>query len=271
MSTALDDIRFLADSNHRLVAMEALTDEPCSRADIRGVTGASAATVGRLLSDFERREWVTQEGTQYALTTLGRFVSQEFIALHTRMTVARDFRSLLASLPIETVGFGLECLAGASVARPTQDNPLAMASRIREYELESEHSVSLTDFFPEPCLDARHKAVVNGTQTYEVVFTPSVLEAAMSSRTPEKFVEMVAADRCSVFVYGDDIAPPVCLNDGLACLIVRDEKNHTIAIVETDEERVVQWIKEQFEAHRAEATPVTAAYLATLRADTPEP
>jgi predicted transcriptional regulator len=271
MSTALDNIRFLADSRHRLVAMEALTNGPCSRADIRSETGASAATVGRLLSDFERREWVTDEGNRYVLTPLGRFVSREFITLHTRMTVARDLGTLLTSFPVETVGFDLECLDGASVARPTPDNPLAMASRVREYELESEHSVSLTDFFPEPCLDARHEAVVNGTQRYEVVFTPSVLEAVMASRSPEKFVEMVAADRCSVFVYDGDIAPPVCLNDGLACLIVRDKKNHTIAIIETDDERVIRWIQEQFEAHRADATPVTTADLATLRTESSSP
>lgn len=271
MSTALDDIRFLADSSHRLAAMEALADEPRSRADIRTVTGASAATVGRLLSDFERRGWVTEEGRQYALTPLGRFVSREFTTLHARMTVARDLQPLLASLPLDTVGFDIEHLAGASVARATPDDPLAMASRIREYELESEHSMSLTDFFPEPCLDARHEAVVNGTQTFEVVFTPPVLEAAMVSRSAEKFVEMVAADRCSVFVADGDVTPPMCLNDGLACLIVRDEQNTSLAIIETDDEHVLRWMRERFETHRADATPVTAAYLATLRTDTPAP
>lgn len=270
MRPVLDDIRFIADSRHRVVAMSELVDGPRSRADLRGVTGASSATVGRLLGDFERRGWLTPDGTQYALTPLGRFVAEEFADFYTKLQVARDLRELLSDLPLDVMGFGIECLADASVTRSTPDNPLAMASRIREYEHDSAESLSLTDFFPEPCIDGRHDAVVNGSQTFEAVFSPGVIEAAMASPSAEKFVELVTAEGSSVSVYDGEIEPPVLLNDGLACLVVRNDQKTSVGLIETDDERVVSWVRDRFEAHRDAATPVTVEYLSTV-ADAPAP
>lgn len=265
MRPVLDDIRFIADSDHRVVAMAELADGPCSRADLRSVTGASSATVGRLLGDFERREWLAPDGTQYVLTPLGRFVAEEFADFYTKLRVARDLRELLSDLPLDAMEFGIECLADASVTRATPDNPLAMASRIREYEHDSASSLTLTDFFPEPCIDGRHEAVVDGSQTLEAVFSPEVVEAAMASQSAEKFVELVAADRSSIYIYDDEIAPPVLLNDGLACLVVRNEENTSVGLIETSDERVVSWVRDRFEVHKQASTPVTSAYLSTVR------
>jgi predicted transcriptional regulator len=200
MRPVLDDIRFLADSNHRVVAMAELIEGSRSRAELRGATGASSATVGRLLTDFERREWLTQDGIQYTLTPLGRFAAREFASVYGRLRVARELRALLSDFPPEVMEFGIGCLAAASATWATPENPLAMAARIREYEHDSLTSLSLTDFFPEPCIDGRHDAVVNGEQTFEAVFSPGVVEAAMASHSAEKFVELVTADQSDISI-----------------------------------------------------------------------
>lgn len=268
MTAVLDDIRFLADSKHRVVAMDELADGPRSRSDLRSLTGASSATVGRLLQEFERRGWLTQDGSQYALTPLGQFVSTEFAALHTKMTVARDLRELLPNLPLESMGVEIEWLADATVTRATKANPLAMASRIREFEHHSEQSLSLTDFFPEPCIDGRHEAVVEGTQSFEAVFEPGVIEAAMVSDFADKFAQLIDADGATVYVYDGAVSCPVLLNDGLACLVVRDAENTSVGLIETDDERVVSWVEEVYEAHRQDATLLTADDLSAVREGT---
>lgn len=254
MNGALDDIRFLADSQHRAVTIETLANGPHSRAELREVTGASPATIGRILGAFAERGWVVREGAQYSLTTLGRFVARAFAKLHLDMEVARDLNELLPWVPIKEIGIDVEQLTDAKVTRATHANPFAIVSRVRELELNSVQARSLTDFFPEPCIDGRYEAIVEGTQTFEAVFAPIVIELAMASDSADKFEAIVASERTQIYVYGEDIEHPVMFHDGVACIIVRDEIDVTIGLIETDEQTVVDWVTEVFETYRDAAT-----------------
>ena len=263
MSGALDDIRFLADSQHRFVALEALASGPCSRGELRELTGASSATVGRIAQAFEERGWLVRDGSQYTLTSLGSFVAMRFGALYEDMETAHRLDELLPYAPLAEVGIDVGRLTDAHVTHRTQTNPFAVVSRVRELEFAAEEALSLTDFFPEPCIDGRYEAIVNGDQSFEAVFTPAVVEAAMDSAAAEKFEAIVAADRTAVYVYGGDIANPVMYHDGEGCLVVRNERDVTIGMIETDDEAVVAWVLETFEAYRAEATLLSVADLTT--------
>ena len=90
MSAPLDDIRFLADSGNRVQAVEALAEKPRTRPELRDTTGASAATISRMLRAFGSRGWVYRDGSRYALTPLGTYVASTFGELHDRMTTAHN-------------------------------------------------------------------------------------------------------------------------------------------------------------------------------------
>jgi predicted transcriptional regulator len=261
MSGALEDIRFLSDSRHRAVAMATLAGGSRSRGELRDATGASSATVGRIAKDFEDRGWLARDGGEYALTTLGGFVARSFARLHEDMLAARDLNELLRFVPLERMGIEVERLTDARVTRESRENPFALVSRVREIELESDEAFSLTDFFPAVCIDGRHEGIVEGDQRFEAVFSPGVVEAAMESVSAGKFRELVDCDRTAIYVYDDEIAQPVMFHDGLACIIVRDEENVTVGLIETDDEAVVEWVRERFEAHRKLATPLSPADL----------
>jgi predicted transcriptional regulator len=261
MTDALDDIRFLADSTHRPVVLDALADGPRSRSDLRDVTGASSATVGRIVRAFEERGWLVRERSTYSLTRLGTFVATRFDAFHRDMETARELNELLPRVPLAEIGIDVDRLTDAFVTRATHLNPFAVVSRVRELELDAEEAFSLTDFFPEPCIDGRYEAIVNGTQVFEAVFAPVVVERAMASDSAEKFAAIVAADRTNVYVYDGTIDYPVMFQDGEGCLIVRDEENVTVGLIETGDEAVVDWARTQFECYRADATLLTPADL----------
>jgi predicted transcriptional regulator len=265
MTDALDDIRFLADSAHRPVVLDALADDPCSRAELRDATGASSATVGRIIRSFEERGWLVREQSTYSLTRLGTFVARRFAALHRDMETARELNELLPRVPVAEIGIDVDDLADAIVTRATHENPFAVVSRVRELELNSAEAYSLTDFFPEPCIDGRYEAIVDGTQAFEAVFAPIVVERAMASDadSAEKFAAIVAADRTNVYVYDGEIDHPVMFQDGEGCLIVRDDENVTIGLIETDEAAVVDWARMQFERYRADATLLAPGDLQT--------
>lgn len=262
MSGALDDIRFLADSQHRAVAMDALADGPQSRADLRAVTGASSATVGRIAQAFEDRGWLVRDGSAYALTTLGAFVAERFAALRRDMETARELDRLLPRVPLQEIGIDVDRLRDAFVTRASHENPFAVVSRVRELELTAREALSLTDFFPEPCIDGRYEAIVEGTQRFEAVFAPVVVERAMASDSAEKFEAIVASDRTHISVYDGEITYPVMCHDGEGCLIVRNDENVTIGLIETADGAVVDWVKTQFETYRSEATRLTPEALA---------
>ena len=265
MSEVLDDIRFLADSRHRAVVMDSLADGPRTRVDLREATGASSATIGRIVGAFEERRWLVREGATYSLTTLGEFVARSFARLHRDMETARELNELLPHAPIEEIGIDIERLSDAFVTRATHANPFAVVSRVRELELGSQRARSLTDFFPEPCIDGRYEAIVHGTQTFEAVFAPIVVELAMASDSADKFEAIVAAERTAIYVYDEPISHPVMFHDGDGCIIVRNDIDVTIGLIETDDEIVVDWVTEVFETHRNEATRLTPTDLATFR------
>lgn len=268
MTGAIDDIRFLADSAHRPVVLATLSEGPHTRADLRAVTGASSATIGRLVQAFEERGWLERDGSTYALTALGAFVADRFSSLHRDMNTARELEALLSGLPLDEIGIGVERLTDARITRATPSNPFAVVSRVRELELDSATAFSLTDFFPEPCIDARYEAIVEGHQHFDAVFAPVVLEAAMVSPAADKFEAMVACERANVYRYDDPIECPVMFHDGEGCLIVRNDEGVTVGLIETADEMVVDWVQAVFDAHRNAATPVAMGDLQPLRPDT---
>lgn len=263
MDGALDDIRYLSDSQHRPVVMRMLVDGRCSRAELREATGASSATIGRIVQAFEERGWLVRDGSHYSLTALGRFVATSFARLNDDMEVAHELNELLQYVPLELIGVDVEQLTDATVTHATQHNPFAVVSRVRELERVSEEARSLTDFFPDPCIEGRYDSIVNGTQTFEAVFAPVVFESAKSSDFADEFEAIIASDRTDIYLYEGDISYPVMVHDGVGCLVVRNEGDVSIGMIETANETFLDWVTDMFETYRADATLFTAEDFAT--------
>lgn len=262
MYTPLEDIRFLADSENRFTALEALAAGPRTRSELRSATEASKATISRLLGDFESRGWVGRDGNRYSLTPLGEYVASTFVELYDHMTTASSLRELLPWFPLGEldVEFDLEVLTGARITAATPDNPLAPVARVLEIERESSWTTTLADKFPEPCIEARHEAVVGGTQTFELVTTPAVIASAMTSPGADKFEDLVAADRSRVYVYDGDVGPGG-IYDGTAYLIVVDDRDVSVGLVESDDPVLVDRLTETFDEYRDASIRLTTSEL----------
>lgn len=262
MFTPLEDIRFLADSENRFTALEALAEDSLTRRELQSATEASSATISRLLGDFENRGWVTRNGNRYALTPLGQYVANSFIDHYDDMTTASELRELLPWFPLDEldIEFDLEALTGARITAATPDNPMAPVARLLEIERESTWTNTLADKFPEPCVEARHEAVVDGMQTMELVTTQAVIESVMTSAGADKFEDLVAADRSTVYVY-DGTIPPGGIYDGTAYLIVLDDEDVSVGLIESDESELVDRLMETFDEYREESTQLTTSDL----------
>lgn len=255
MNTPLDDIRFLADSDHRVVVLESLAEVSTSRADLRDATGASSATVGRILGDFADRGWVRRDGETYELTKLGAFVAEKFVALHDCMAAAQDLQTLLPWIPVDEMGIDVDNLVSAQIT--VGRDPIELASRLRAVELDGTNVRSFSAFFPEACLDARYRAVVEGTQTYEVVFAAG-FDREIRTSSAGKFEELLRSDRTTMHLYEGGEMPMLAFHDeGGVCLLVRNDQRTTIGLVETDDPSVVDYVETKFEEYREQAVPFT--------------
>ena len=257
MNTPLDDIRFLADSANRVRAIDALAEGPRTRSELRDETAASAATISRTLGAFEDREWVARDGNRYALTSLGTYVASGFADLHDRMRTAHEHEALFPHLPLEEVNLDAGNLTDVRITVPTEGNPMAIITRIREIARRSTRHRSLSYHFSEPCVDAHHRAVLGGTQTFEIVVPRTALKAEIGPNCVAQLEELVSADRCSVYLYDGDIPCSWGVGDGTVLFVVKDDRMVSAGMVETDDPVAVERFTETFEAYRERSTLLT--------------
>jgi len=85
-----------------------------TRNDLEATTGASRATLGRILEDFAGRSWVRQEGSEYVATATGRLVASGFTDLLDITESERDLRPIVRYLLTYAMDFDLPSLAGRS-------------------------------------------------------------------------------------------------------------------------------------------------------------
>jgi predicted transcriptional regulator len=124
-SSPLDDIEFLAGSEHRVTALAALARGPRSRADLQALTGASASTTGRTLHEFEERRWIRKNGHRFETTQLGAFVAAGMQELIERIETERKLRDVWQWLPTEASGFTVEMGSSAVLTDARADDPTA--------------------------------------------------------------------------------------------------------------------------------------------------
>lgn len=232
MSTSLEDIEFLARSDHRVNALGALSVGPQKRADLRVATGASNATVGRILSEFESRTWVHRDEHQYELTSLGEFIADGFFDLVERFETEHSIRGVWRWFPTE-LGFTLEMFSGATVTRPNEGNPYSSNSRYIELV---EASTTLREMGRVPLKPENVKAVleqsVAGTEV-ELVFDEESL-LYMLAVEPELANKALASGHLVLLIH-DDLPGGLAIFDDCVGTCCRDyETGLSRAIIDTD-------------------------------------
>lgn len=133
MDASLEDVEFLARSAHRVAVLEALAQGPHDRDELRAESGASDPTVGRILGDFEERNWVRRDNHRYAVTDTGDFVAEHFSALLERMETERRLRDVWELLPGDLDGFTLDLVSDAVVTTIEPGDPYAPANRCASF------------------------------------------------------------------------------------------------------------------------------------------
>ena len=257
MGVPLDEISFLARSEHRVAVLDALGERGCERNDLIAATGASSPTMGRILSDFEDRRWILRDGRTYELTPLGEFVTDQFIALRDAMTTEQKLRDVWQWLPREMEGFSIDLFTDPVIAYPGPGYPYQPVERVTQLIEGADVMRGFgTTVVKSSNLDAACRAILDGME-FEFIFSPTVLETIVAWN-PTRIAEAAACENsttllhdalpdsqwCGLGIYDDRVG--ICCHD--------TETGVLQASIDTDSQSALAWAESIYERYRAEAS-----------------
>lgn len=252
--SSLDEVEFLARSEHRVTVLEALAEQPHTRAELRDLTGASASTVGRTLSEFEDRCWIERVEHRYETTSLGTFVAEGMVTLLHRMETEQALREVWEWIPVDRIDLDVESFLDAVVVVPEFGAPHRTTDRFAELVEESERFRGFTTTSVGSDMEVLFRNAVAGMET-EVVWPPDLTETVLDSHS-EVLPEAVESGNLTVLAHRN--LPCACgiFDDRVGLAGYDRETGLMRATVDTDGPAARRWAEDLYRSYRREARHV---------------
>ena len=172
----IDDIAYLARSEHRAPTLVALTVRPRSRSELWEMTGVSSSTIRRTLREFEERNWIRRNGYQYEVTQLGAYIASAMAELIERVETERKLRDVWHWLPGEESEFTINMCADAVVTVADADDPYRPVTRFTSLLQETDRFrfVGFDVALLEPCKDDLYQRLTDPSEHPLLSFRRSV-------------------------------------------------------------------------------------------------
>ncbi|MDS0221442.1 helix-turn-helix domain-containing protein [Haloarcula sp. S1AR25-5A] len=263
MDEPLDRVAFLANSPNRIRVLETLATGPHTRAELAAQTDVARATLSRILSEFEDREWIEHPRDRYVATPQGVQLVRAVRSLTETVEALDRLGEQVQWFPIEHVDFDVGELHDATIVRPDATDNVRPLTRSLEHIRQAETVRLVASQHAPPALAALWQAtVVDRRLTLDGIVATPVFDAIRDSETDaQRMREMVATDRVRFF-RGSGLPACNCVdNDGTIIFALRDDNGASQALVETESQAVREWFDAFFDRHREAAAPITAADL----------
>lgn len=254
--TPIDDIAYLARSEHRGPTLIALTVRPRSRSELWEMTGVSESTIRRTLSEFENRDWVFRDGYQYEATQLGAFVASAMADFIDRVETERKLRDVWRLLPNEETGFIIDMCSDATVTVADPEDPTRPITRFCSLLEETDRLrfTGLDVAMLDSCKHELCERIVEGMET-ELINPPRVANY-IRSNCPDLFSEALDSGNLDLRLH--DELPPfgVSIFDKRVAITGYDREGITVRVlVDTDGTDARDWAESTFTSHRRK-TPI---------------
>ena len=260
MEPALEEIEFLALSSNRVEVLRLLAAGRHTRGELASATGASQPTLGRILSDFEERAWITPDGDEYVATATGRLVARGFTDLLEILETERELRGIVRWLPTHAMDFDLRRLSDATITVPSGTRPNAPVQRLLDLLEDATDVRAFSHAFNEQSLRVIRRRAAGGEVTFRGVFSRSAIDAlAGDARLRRRLVTLLEAEGVAIRVREEGIPLAVTIVDDVAYLLLRDEKGVLQAAVDSDDPAVRSWANDTYDHYWHTATPLDAA------------
>ena len=263
MRPAFELLAFVARSENRAEALEALEAAPASRAALQEATGIPRATLSRILADFRERDLVDRNGYAFAITPLGRLLAGELRSVVDGLEVGLELQSLAPWLALDELGLEVEDLREARVTLPTPVDPLAPVHRTADRLTASDRVRGLCNNVVPELLGTLAEAVVEDGLRVDVVVAAEAFDAVVADPATSRAVrEMVGSGRLDLSVSPEWLPQLAIEADGTVLLEVTDDEGAIRGLVESEHDAVRSWFESAYAGYGATADRVTPERLA---------
>ncbi len=254
---AMEDIAYLGRSENRFPLLSAVAERSATRSELGERTGIASTTIGRLIKEFQGRNWVerTTDG-EYRATPTGRTVVQVFAPFVASMATIRSLGDAVGWLPMDELSIDLRHFSDARVLRPSPNAPYEFVEQLAD-RIRAARSFRVLTFLepPLPAGEAMETGVVEGRLTAEHVLAGGLVEYLQErNKQPPRWKEYIEAG-ATVYAYDGHIPCNLFITDR-SVLIMDKRPEGGGAALESHDETVRRAVTELYGSYRDAATLV---------------
>lgn len=264
-SHVLEDIVYLSRTENRIKVLDTLTGEPHTTRELREATGASKATVNRILNEFEERSWTrrSSDGT-YEATPQAEHVAFQLRPFIGSMAAVRALGEDIAILPVDelTIGpdndltVGLHHFTDATVKRQRPQAQGVGRTRMLEATREAASMNVLSDTSPPRAMgELVQERAEKGDLPGTTVLTTELFEYLRDHpEEPPQWSNVIEGGR-RLYKYDDQIPATLFVSDEVTLIWgVTGEMRRRVIISEN--EAVRGWALDVVERYRERAEAI---------------
>lgn len=254
----IDGLEVLAGSSIRRELLTRLENHSMTREELLDTISTSRVTLWRNLSELSKYGWVDEDEGRYRLTIAGRLVEHQLRNLQQTIEATNRIGQLLDWVPIDEMSFDVARLADATIVTPTPNDPQAPL-RLAYRQIRDAESVRILSHALAPkVLDAIYEGLGRGSPVVEGVVTGGVIDAIKAdTESRERYHESVDSGALQVYRYDAPIPHILTiLDDERVGMGIDDDEGRPQAVLETDDEAVLDWASETYERYRSRARPI---------------
>lgn len=255
--TPLDDVAYLARSEHRIPTLVALTSRPRSRSELWELAGVSSSTIRRTLSEFEDREWIRKEDYKYEATQTGEFVASAMVDMLDRVNTEHSLRNVWEFLPDAESGFTIEMCADSTVVVADADDPYRPVTRFTALleETDDLRFVGLDVAMFEPCKEDLCDRIIDGMNAE--IITASRFAEYIRDTCSDLMAETLESGDLTVWLREE--VPPWgvgVLDDRIVVTGYDPDSVSVRALIDTADPAARDWAESIYETHRRETPTI---------------
>jgi predicted transcriptional regulator len=252
MAERMPDVAFLARSEHRFAVLDAVDETPRSRKELQATTGASRVTIGRIVTELERRGWIRSTDDGYRTTPIGHAVAASFAGLRETLDAAAVLEPLAPSLPNDFLSLDIGHFRDASVTRPSKNDPLAAARTAAQLMNDADDVKVIAHAVTSETVASQIRATESRGQRSEVVLSTGTLEAMVGDETMiEQLRRLLRLEGPTMYRYDGPL--PVSMgiyDDETVGIGTVDDASFPNAYLVSSNDEVLAWAREEFAAIR---------------------
>jgi predicted transcriptional regulator len=262
--SAHDDVAFLASSWNRFDVLEAVSEGPQTRTELKQQTDVSRVTLSRILADLEEREWIRREADRFEATARGTVIAMEVSRLLDDVLMAEDLGTALKWLPTEQFDFELRHLRDATIITPDQKDLTAPTRKLVNLAHQCTRIRGIPTGITHEFIAALRDETATGDLSLDLLLPTDVFEIVSNdTELQRQFLDMVDSGNAKIFHYqGETPLIMAGIFDEQVMVCGYDESDAPAGTIETTNETILSWAESYFdtrcaEAHRLEPTAFT--------------